>query len=239
MAEELETNYESMVKEITEIEASAQKPEFSSADVSSVFSPATNEKVVTYRDMVSIVESIESKKVESRQKVVTPQVLLQQQAQPHMVMTGLKQMTTSQVLPNVQQPMQPQQQPKPEYVEQKQKMQAKSEMKSATSKLQRKSAKVNVKHINVSDMVLPSLSMADQISELERIIEGLRERVFDQEHLEIVVQEVYALKQVVEKQDKEMKKQHANLTALEQSMWQVRAQRLNDALSIIALQGVV
>ena len=237
MAEELETNYASMVKEVMEIEASAQKPEFSSADVSSVFSPAGNEKVVTYRDMVSIVESIESKKVESRQKVVNPQVLLQQQAQPHMVMTGLKQMTTSQVLPNVQQPAQPQ--PKPEYVEQKQKIQAKNEMKSAASKLQRKSAKVNVKHINVSDMVLPSLSMADQISELERVIEGLRERVFDQEHLEIVVQEVYALKQVVEKQDKEMKKQHANLTALEQSMWQVRAQRLNDALSIIALQGVV
>lgn len=238
MADELETNYKNMAKEVMEIEASAQKPEFSIADVSSVFSPHKDEKIVTYRDLVNIVESIESKKVESRQKVVNPQVLLQQQAQPHMVMTGLKQMTTSQVLPNAQ-PIQQQPQPKAEYVEQKQKILAKNEMKSAASKLQRKSAKVNVKHINISDMVLPSLSMADQISELERIIEGLRERVFDQEHLEIVVQEVYALKQVVEKQDKEMKKQHANLTALEQSMWQVRAQRLNDALSIIALQGVV
>jgi hypothetical protein len=54
-----------------------------------------------------------------------------------------------------------------------------------------------------SEDVLPKLSVADQISELERIIEGLNEHVFNSEQLEIIKEEVLGLKRAVQKGEQE------------------------------------
>jgi hypothetical protein len=42
--------------------------------------------------------------------------------------------------------------------------------------------------------VLPTLSLQDQISELEKISEGLDEQVFSDEQLKIIKDEVYGLR---------------------------------------------
>jgi hypothetical protein len=47
--------------------------------------------------------------------------------------------------------------------------------------------------------VLPRLSLADQVAELERIIEGLNEHAFSREQLEVVRNEAFGLKKFLQK----------------------------------------
>ncbi|MEM0154487.1 MAG: hypothetical protein QW814_01480 [Methanothrix sp.] len=92
--------------------------------------------------------------------------------------------------------------------------------------------KIKVK-FNEKDLVLPKLSIADQISELERIIEGLKEQVFDENHKEIVLQEIYGLSAYMEKSSKDLRKRKITLNQTEQSLWALRQQRLDEAMSLI------
>ncbi len=86
--------------------------------------------------------------------------------------------------------------------------------------------------INTKELVLPNLSAADQISELERIIEGLKEQVFDQAHVNVVSQEVYGLKQVVN----DSKKKKKVVGVLEASLLELRDQRLDEAIALLEQQ---
>ena len=92
--------------------------------------------------------------------------------------------------------------------------------------------KIKVK-FNEKDLVLPKLSIADQISELERIIEGLKEQVFDENHREVVLQEVYGLSAYIERSSKDLRKRKITLNQTEQSLWALRQQRLDEAMSLI------
>lgn len=51
--------------------------------------------------------------------------------------------------------------------------------------------------INPRELVLPTLSVHDQISELERIGEAIDEGVLDDKHKNVVVAEVYGLREVI------------------------------------------
>ncbi len=46
-------------------------------------------------------------------------------------------------------------------------------------------------------LVLPKLSLSDQISDLEKIKEGLEERVFDEKHLKIIKLETEGLSKLI------------------------------------------
>ncbi len=93
---------------------------------------------------------------------------------------------------------------------------------------------MSAKKVDVEQMVLPSLSMSDQIAELERIIEGMKENIFDADHFEIVMEEVYALVKTVNDRKKRMKKSGAKVSALEQSLWLLRDRRLEEAIGAIS-----
>ena len=93
---------------------------------------------------------------------------------------------------------------------------------------------MSAKKVDVEQMVLPSLSMSDQIAELERIIEGIKENIFDADHFEIVMEEVYALVKTVNERKKRMKKSGARVSALEQSLWLLRDRRLEEAIGAIS-----
>ena len=92
--------------------------------------------------------------------------------------------------------------------------------------------KIKVK-FNEKDLVLPKLSIADQISELERIIEGLKEQVFDENHKEVVLQEIYGLSVYIERSSKDLRKRKITLNQTEQSLWALRQQRLDEAMGLI------
>ncbi|MGC8586837.1 MAG: hypothetical protein ACP5K9_00915 [Candidatus Micrarchaeia archaeon] len=58
-----------------------------------------------------------------------------------------------------------------------------------------KSLERELEKIETKKLILPSLSLQDQLSELEKISEGLDEQVFDDEQLKIIVSEVKGLRE--------------------------------------------
>lgn len=82
------------------------------------------------------------------------------------------------------------------------------------------------------DLVLPRLSISDQISELEQIIEGLSENVFDKQHMQIIKKEIYGLTQEIEKERKG-REYKAESSSTEQSLILLRDQRLSEAKAIL------
>lgn len=89
------------------------------------------------------------------------------------------------------------------------------------------------KKFDTKYMVLPSLAISDQITELERIIEGIRERIFDQDHFEVVSEEVISLIRDINQNKLMLKKRKVAITEIESSLWGIRDQRLKDAITLI------
>ncbi len=90
-----------------------------------------------------------------------------------------------------------------------------------------------VKNINQSELVLPTLPLSDQISEINRIIEGLKMSIFDQSHIEIVIQEIYGLKEISDKEKKDLGSKISKLSPTEKSLINMREDKLNYALKLI------
>ncbi|MDE1811121.1 MAG: hypothetical protein KGH66_03705 [Candidatus Micrarchaeota archaeon] len=81
---------------------------------------------------------------------------------------------------------------------------------------------MTVKKINTRSLVLPNLSVSDQLVELERIAQGLKEGVFDQDQLSVIRQEVMGLAQTV----RQAAQSHDSIST-------ARDQRLSEVLSMM------
>ena len=238
MADYAANSYRSLVELIGSVENSSQKEDVDFVDMSAGLGPKGRGEVQgSYVDAMETISRIESERgFEPRRRA--------QAAQPHLAMSGVQQAATSQAVPAPQEQVQkPKTQPQPakpqEFAEPAIKAQAEQEAKQLTSELHLQKVKINIRRINLKELVLPGLSMADQISELERIIEGIRGNAFDQEHMAIVVEEVYGLQKHLVMQEKEQKRKHIEPSALEQSLIALREQRLNDAILELKQLGVV
>jgi len=117
------------------------------------------------------------------------------------------------------------------------KLKAEKEIKEIVSRIPGVMSTMSFRRINVKDLVLPTLSISDQVSELERIIDGLRASMFDREHLAIVVQEVYGLRQEANRAARELKKSRIEPNPTNQMLLSMREQRLNDAIALLKTQG--
>jgi len=89
---------------------------------------------------------------------------------------------------------------------------------------------IKMKRPNAPKTVLPNLQISDQIQELERIITALRENVLDKEQMKIVKLELAGLKDYINKLRKEIEKEGKSLNELDQSLWAIRDQRLEEAI---------
>ncbi len=196
------SEYEQVVAYIKGIEASTQKPQQSSIDVSKLFETNENPNSHTYLDLLSRIDSIESNRGGQR---IRSQKTMPKESQ--LIASGVEQSSRASAVPTAaQQSFEvPESRPQP---------------------------KIKVK-FNEKDLVLPKLSIADQISELERIIEGLKEQVFDENHKEVVLQEIYGLSAYIERSSKDLRKRKITLNQTEQSLWALRQQRLDEAMGLI------
>jgi hypothetical protein len=235
MADYAAGSYNSLVELIESVEKSSQSPDVEFVDLSpGQESRKRGEVQVSYSNAMETISRIESERgAEPRRRMPT--------VQPHLAMSGVQQTATSQGVPTLQQaPAQPQPVQRPqEFAAPAIKTRAEKEAKQLASELHLQKVKINIRRINLKELVLPSLSMADQISELERIIEGIRENAFDQEHMTIVVEEVYGLQKYIAMQEKEQKRKRIEPSPLEQSLIALREQRLNDAFLELRQRGVV
>ena len=87
-----------------------------------------------------------------------------------------------------------------------------------------KNIKKETERIKGEKLVLPSLSLQDQISELEKISEGLDEQVFSDEQLKIIKEEVYGL------MDKIKGEKISTADEFQKSLIDLRNQKINEVI---------
>lgn len=222
------TKYLELVGIIEAAENSAHKIDVSFIDLSDpAFEAASSQQSPSYEDLVAVIEEIETGKHVVHQPATQQKAAPQPQRQPQPQQAQAPPQAPPQAAPPTTPPAEAQ------------RAEAGRELGTVAQRLASAMPRIKEmrrRRINVKDLVLPNLSTADQISELERIIEGLRENVFDGEHLEIVAQEVFGLDQVVAGEKKSKKKPVA-ISELDMSLQAVRDQRLAQAVSILNGNG--
>jgi len=87
-----------------------------------------------------------------------------------------------------------------------------------------KSIKRETERIKGEKLVLPTLSLQDQISELEKISEGLDEHVFSDEQIKIIKDEVYGLR------DKVKSERISAADEFQKSLIDLRKQKINEVI---------
>ncbi|MEM3984713.1 MAG: hypothetical protein QXJ35_01950 [Candidatus Micrarchaeaceae archaeon] len=216
------STYDDLVKYLKELEGKATQSPRSTIDLSPLFNMKSEGSKITYIDMVNLIDSLESRKpirgVEG-QKIA-----------PHMEVAGVTQAQYSQM----GQVATPQKTAAMEQPLAGKSAAAGAEVADLTREINVPRIKgFDIKKINESDLVLPNLSMADQISELEKILEGLKENVFDDKHIGVVIEELYGLADVTNQEKRRLKKNRISMSQLEQSLWALRDDRLNTAISLL------
>jgi len=180
------------------------------------------ESTGSYTQLVELIESVEG----GRQKAKEVQKQKAPEPQEHIIMSGLEQAKYSNPVPSFTA---------------KEEEAARKEFEALKEKLGGIAPKIRElkrPRVKSGDLVLPTLSLTDQISELERIIEGIKENIFDKEHLDIVKLEVFGLNEIIERSERAKRKQAkaANAeaaTTIEESLVQVRNQRLAEAVTLL------
>ncbi len=239
MAEEkAEKTYSELAAMIESVEAGYSPTEIVNLDLNEMLKSEQNPNPIKYSDMLAIIEEFEGPQRGSRVAIGKPGTTQQAYQQPAQQQQP--------VVPQVPQPQQQQQQPMPQIVQpqpangsvaprEKRKIAAKLELGKAIDQLGELEAEIKMRSISTDDLVLPNLSVPDQISELERIIEGLRTGVFDKDHLDTVRQELQGLDKIVQLQKAKMK---VSGRAGDSEEIMIRDQRLKSALELLRQQGV-
>ena len=167
--------YLELVGIIEAAENSAPKADVSFIDFSDpAFEAASSQQPPSYEDLVAVIEEIETGKHVVHQPTTQQKAAPQPQRQPQPQQVQAPPQAPPQAAPPTTPPAEVQ------------RAEAGRELGTVAQRLASAMPRIKEmrrRRINVKDLVLPNLSTADQISELERIIEGLRENVFDGEHL--------------------------------------------------------
>ncbi len=180
-----ETDYQKMVALVESI-GEAPSPESITVDVSEAFQDRLQVRSLKYLDVSEPLDRLEAHRPAPQQRAV-----VQQPSTPK---------------PQVQPQVQPQQ-PAPQVP----KRQVSKEMTGAASKLRSmvggagkefaESVTKRVEETQEAGLVMPKLSLQDQVSDLDKIKEGLDEKVFDRDQLKIIAQEIRGISQVAARED--------------------------------------
>jgi len=87
-----------------------------------------------------------------------------------------------------------------------------------------------IKSIDIKELTLPKLSIDQQINELDQIINGLQEGIFDYDHIIIIIQELYGTKAILDKAKKNKKNK---VDENEKVLIDERDDKLNSAIAIL------
>lgn len=188
--------------------------ELTSIDIGAALNAGLGGKRESYSEIIRSMGELEPSR---RQKEERPR-----EPKEHIIMSGIEQSRYSSAIPSAPSRMAKEEEAKNELSAIKERL---GEIKPAIRELR-------LKRVNTKDLILPSLSLSDQIAELERIIEGVKENIFDEEHLAIVKQEVYGLDSIIERSER-TRGRGQQPSAIEDSLLSVRRQRLQEAMNLL------
>lgn len=189
------SKYENTLKLIEEIEQTSTKAQSAEIDMSGSFVSESAQAPQNYKDLISLINEIERKgRIFSRQKPIqTERRVAEQQFQPK------NEIQEIQVSKGSAQPI-------------KAERSAKEELEHLTKELPLNIplfSDSKLKRVKTSELVLPNLSIMDQVAELERIIEGIKGGAFNNEDIYIVKEELYGLAREINYENKKLKKNKA------------------------------
>lgn len=217
--------YARLVAKIAEIEKSAPRPETSYVNISSSFYVELQSKPKTYAELLKIIDEIESRRgvkdsPKEKETPVTP-VAVSARQQPSAAVPQPQQ-TVASISPVGYVGLDEAMKAPEESVEEKKRGFWKPKSKA---------------RIDTSNLVLPSLQLAEQVTELEHIIQGLKQAAFDKEHFQIVVDEVYGLKQVVDDQKIARKNAGGGAVGQNQQLMGLRDKKIAEAMVLLQKGG--
>jgi len=213
MVEEKETLYSRLAKQVAEIEKEAQRPPVGTVDISASFASNVKKGGITYQELLDKVGE-----VERHGGVFQKQRVPAAKAQPMQ-----QQVRGTEVL----------QQPVKIAVKESAKSNAQKELSELTRALPVHAPVFGASGAKAGEqnLVLPSLSIPDQIAELERILEGLTAGIFTADDISTVRAEVYGLAMQVNKEKKELEKSKKSVDPDSVALWVLRDQRISDLLA--------
>lgn len=233
--------YEDAVKLLEALEPGSGRPESSSVDISSLMSRRIREGTASYEGALSLMSAAASRHGMPREQEQQPKA-----ASPTLLQTGLQKKARyerefakqagnvrTELRETVRRLNQGQpaaagrgeevREPVPAPAARQEKRRKRRGLGYAVRKLEVEGSRaLAVRKVGEGDLVLPRLSVTDQIGELEKIITGLKEGAFDQDQLDIVEDELYGLAKALRKGRAQPVVAESNLTAL-------RNQRLREA----------
>jgi hypothetical protein len=191
---DLVAQYNDLIKIIEEAEKNSTKVDINIIDISGISLQQEGSKPL-FKDLFALVSEAESDSMDVQHRAKPRQILQMQSTQS-------KQNAMQEQYQEIKKQAQSYMQQSSTQTEQMQKETASNEIGEFADNLKQESTtpiKEVIEPPTDEHLVLPNLSIADQISELERIIEGIKEHVFDNEQIAIIKKEINGLSQMVEK----------------------------------------
>lgn len=218
-----ETAYSRLVRQITEIENSVSRNDKSSIDISGSFTAEQKAgEAQTYRSLLDLISEMQRKgKPQSSRQAQKP---ASQAVQPAKAVEAVQQPVQQEELAQL-----------PTAQRESPKAYAGKEMaelsKSLPIHIPRFGAH-SFKKANAANLVLPNLSLADQVAELERILEGINTGVLRGDDLETVRSEIYGLVNQVNQEKKRLAKGKP-ISPDEYAALQLRDKRIEDVAAAL------
>ena len=206
-----DTSYADMLAEIGELEASAKKEALCFVDISGVQGGEAQEAAAGYGKMLEVVEEVESK----QQKGSAGRQQAQRQAAQEKVERRTAEADAEQASRHES---------------------IREEVEGIASRMpapKPKFGELKIKRLDTKKLVLPNLPISDQIRELEQIMAALKENALDGDQMKVARLELAGLKQHVKDMEEELAREKKSLSALDRSLWDMREQRLDEAVSLM------
>ncbi|MCL4389374.1 hypothetical protein M1397_02045 [Candidatus Marsarchaeota archaeon] len=235
-----ESQYDKLLKYIETIEEGGSKPEAGNVDVSETFAGAEVNRKVDYKYALNTINEVE-KRVgrfaprQPRMERQETQPPAQQQMAPTQTLWEAQQEEASTTTPSPTAPIAETTETAAEapVVE----TSAAAELAELTKELPLNIPLFSgseLKKVKESDLVLPNLSITDQISELERIMEGIRGGAFGNDDMEIIKEELYGLAVEVDEEKRKTRKAKEIPKGEDYQLLLLRDQRLSNAIDMLS-----
>jgi hypothetical protein len=228
--------YRELLGIVQQIEKDSAKPEFNFVDIMPIAEKVKGAEKRPFREMITMAMGIESshiQEVQQKQRAQQPKtqilapILSVQKSAARQPATAPQEMQVQQV-----------QGPQTQKADQKEAI--RQEITSFLSRFPKvqqyvlKPFSISIK--KSSDFVLLKLSIADQISELEKIIEGLTEHIFSEQQIRVIRAELLALRSSLDKEERSSSQKPAPSDPEQVLMLGIlRNQRLDEALAMLGV----
>jgi hypothetical protein len=234
-------SYQELLSFVSSIESETSAQRQGTIDISGVLANREGGRGADYGKLIDTIERAsfeggQPRRREERPKPAAPSAQAESIQQPTApVATSVEEMQPVQAPEEVQAPQEEAPAHEYEAAESEMKETAKQELAGIIGRITNIEPKIEEVRVSMGmkNLVLPNLPIAEQVPELEKIIEGVRNNIFDETQTATLRKELKGLQVEISKENAAMRKSGAQLTDSEKQIRAVREQRMNEAAAMV------